>query len=145
MNVLLLCTHLNPGGLSRYIVNLSSGLKKEGCNVFVANSGGSWQEKLEKSNVSFVRIPINTKFILSLKVFRSFFKLIPVVKSQKIDILHANTRVTQVLAFFLSALCRIPYISTFHGFYRVHLVRKLFKFEGRQTISVSNAVKNHKK
>ena len=47
MNILILTTHLNPGGISRYVLNLSKGLIKEGHSVWVASSGGSWVGILE--------------------------------------------------------------------------------------------------
>ena len=143
MNILLLCTHLNPGGLSRYVINLSKGLVSQGDNVYVVASGGEWQEELESTGVVYLEASINTKSIVSVKILRSFFKILPLIKKYNIEVLHANTRVTQVLASMLSSSCKIPYISTFHGFYKAHFMRRLFVFEGKYSIAVSGAVKEH--
>ena len=142
MNILILTTHLNPGGISRYVINLAKGLS---CShrVWVACWGGSWRNKLSLYRVSFKYIPIHTKSMISIKVFFSLIILFPFIIKHKIDIIHANTRVTQFLAFLLYKMLGINYISSFHGFYRRHIFRRLFKFEGIRAIAVSQAVRGH--
>ena len=97
MNILIITTHLNIGGISRYVINLAKGLARGSDTVFVASSGGQWQKELSIDNITHLKIPINTKSILSFKVLKSFFILSEFLKEQKIDIIHANTRVTQSL------------------------------------------------
>ncbi|MBN2120961.1 MAG: glycosyltransferase family 4 protein [Candidatus Omnitrophica bacterium] len=144
MNILLLTTHLNIGGIPRYVINLAKSFASQGGHVFLASSKGFWQGELEEAeNIKLVFIPINTKSILSLKVIKSFFVLSRFLKDNKVDIIHANTRVTQFLACLLYRVNRIPYVSTFHGCYRTHLFRRLFKCQGLVSIAVSNFVKEH--
>lgn len=143
MRVLLLCTHLNPGGVSRYILTLSKGLKKKNHSVYTACSQGEWVNKLNEASVSYKYIPIRTKFIFSFKVFLSFFILLKFVKENKIDIIHANTRVTQFLGFLLYKFTGIPYVATFHGFHRKKWARKFMRCAGTRTIAVSASVKKH--
>ena len=144
MDILLLTTHLNVGGIPRYVISLAKFLASGQNNVFVASSGGKWQCELQGiKNISSINIPINTKSIFSFKAMKSFFMLRRFLKTQHIDIVHAHTRVSQFLAFLLYKKERIPYVSTFHGCYRPHFLRKAFKFEGRLCIAVSNYVKNH--
>ncbi len=142
MNILILTTHLNPGGISRYVVSLSCALSKNN-NVWVASDKGEWQKELVNSKVGYKHIPIATKSIMDIKVFCSFFILVPFVLKNKIDIIHCNTRVTQFIGFLLYIFLRKKYVSSFHGFYRPHLARKIFKFEGIKSIAVSGAVKEH--
>jgi glycosyltransferase involved in cell wall biosynthesis len=143
MKVLILTTHLNPGGISRYVINLAKGLKERGVCVWVACSKGRWVDKLSERGIGYKFIPINTKSILSPKVFICFFLLIPFIQKEKIQIVHANTRVTQFLAYLLYKFLNISYVSSFHGFYRPTIFRKMFKFCGARTIAVSKAVKMH--
>jgi glycosyltransferase involved in cell wall biosynthesis len=142
MNILLLTTHLNPGGVSRYVINLAKGLEKNH-KVWVASWGGEWQKYLSKNGAGFKFIPINTKSILSIKVIFSLFVLLPFVVKEKIDLIHANTRVTQFLAYLLYRATGIKYLSSFHGFYKPRIWRRLLKFEGLRTIAVSRAVRDH--
>lgn len=143
MNILILTTHLNIGGIPRYVVNLSKFLKENGNNVFVGISGGEWVNLLEESGVEIITLPINTKSIISFKIIKSFLILSRFLRYQNIDIVHANTRVTQFLAYLLFKLRGIPYISTFHGCYKPHFFRKLFKFKGLKSIAVSQYVKSY--
>jgi glycosyltransferase involved in cell wall biosynthesis len=143
MNILILTTHFNRGGISRYAISLAKGLSEQRHNVWVASCGGDWIKKLEAINIPHIAIPIKTKKILSPKVFLSLIRLWQFLQTQNIDVVHANTRVVQFLAFLIYKQFRIPYVSTFHGFYRPAITRKLFQFQGLQTIAVSKAVKNH--
>ncbi|MFA6281151.1 MAG: glycosyltransferase family 4 protein [Candidatus Omnitrophota bacterium] len=144
MRILLLTTRLNPGGVSRYMLTLAQGLKERGHSVWIACSKNSlWLELLKKENIPYKIIPIDTKSICSPKIIFSCFALLSFLRKEKIEILHANTRVTQFLSYLIYKFTGIPYISAFHGFYRKSLERRLLKFEGVQTIAVSNAVKEH--
>jgi glycosyltransferase involved in cell wall biosynthesis len=143
MRILLLATHLNPGGISRYVINLARALSLRSHKVFVATSQGSWLNELANAGIAYEIIPINTKAILSFKVFLSFMKLKAFVRKEKIEVIHANTRVTQFLGYLLCKYTKIPYVATFHGFYRPSLQRRIFKLSGIHAIAVSHAVKKH--
>ena len=143
MNILILTTHLNPGGLSRYVLNLSTSLTRQKHNVWVACSGGEWIKRLSIEGVNYKFIPIRTKSICSIKILFSFLTLRKFIRQKKIDVVHSNTRVTQALSFLIYKRFSIPYISAFHGFYRSSIFRKQFKFSGVMSIAVSRAVKEH--
>ncbi|MDD5583949.1 MAG: glycosyltransferase, partial [Candidatus Omnitrophica bacterium] len=143
MNVLILATHLNPGGVSRYVINLAQGLTRRGNTVWVASGGGTWVSLLSRYGVQHKNIPIFTKAIVSFQVFFSFLALTSFLKKHNIQIIHANTRVTQCLAYLLWKSLHIPYVSALHGFYRPSGVRTFAKFEGIAAIAVSVAVKKH--
>lgn len=143
MNILLIATHFNPGGISRYCLNLAKGLKQRGHNVWVASCGGEWVKDLEDSGIKHKYIPIRTKSILSPKIFIAMLKLRPFIREESIQIIHANTRVTQMLAYLLYKYEKIPYISSFHGFYNPKISRKMAKLCGLKSIAVSKAVKQH--
>ncbi|MEI8350248.1 MAG: glycosyltransferase family 4 protein [Candidatus Omnitrophota bacterium] len=143
MNILILCTHFNPAGISRYTLNLAKGLKERGHRVWVGSSGGEWLPKLTQSNITHIYLPIKTKSICSLKIPLSLNALLSFVAREQIQIIHANTRVTQYLAYLTYKLRKIPYISTFHGFHQPTVWRRHFKLAGLRTIAVSEAVKKH--
>ncbi len=143
MNILILTTHLNPGGISRYVLNLSCALKRQKHSVWVACSGGEWVGKLNSSDVGYKQIPIKTKSICSIKILLSFKALAKFITQEKIDLVHCNTRVTQFLGFLISKRFKIPYISAYHGFYRPSIFRRRLKFSGTIAIAVSEAVAEH--
>ncbi len=137
MNILILSTHLNPGGISRYILNLAKGLTQRAHRVWCASSCGTWLNKLD---THYRYIPMRTKSILSPKIFFSLLLIIPFIKKNKIEVVHANTRVSQCLAHLIYRFLGIPYVSTFHGFYQPSFFRRALKLAGIKTIAVSQAV-----
>ena len=140
MKVLHLTTHLNVGGITSYLYQLSQGLQKIGVQVSIASSGGMCSSKFEEQKIPIYRIPLNTKSELSPKLALSFLSLKRLYQKEHWDLLHAHTRVSQCLAQALSFYCNIPYVTTFHGFYHHHLGRKLFPCLGQKTIANSHAV-----
>lgn len=143
MKILILCTHLNPGGISRYVINLAAGLKDLGHDVWVGSCGGDWTEELESRKLGVVRLPIDTKSIASPKVVFSFLRLSRFIRKARIEVIHCNTRVTQMLGFLAFVFLRVPYVSAFHGFYRPSLLRKKIKLCGLRAIAVSASVGEH--
>ncbi|MFH1577697.1 MAG: glycosyltransferase family 4 protein [Candidatus Omnitrophota bacterium] len=143
MNILILTNHLNIGGITRYVLNLSYGLKSQGHRVFVGSSLGWGEGFLRENGISFLRLPLKTKSIFSPRLIISYFILKRFIKKHNITIIHAQTRITQFLGLLLSRSLKIAYISTFHGFYRPHLIRKMIPCLGNLTIAISRAVGQH--
>ena len=143
MNILFITTHLEPGGVAYYTVSLAEALKKRGHRVFVASNGGALTEILSNCNIKHIKLNIRTKSELSPKILFSLIRLLGIVKEKNIQIIHAQTRVTQVLSFLLSKLSGIPYLSTCHGFFRPRFFRKAFPLWGKKVIAISEAVKSH--
>lgn len=144
MNILYLANHLNTGGITSYLLTLASSLKQKGHNLYIASSPGDKLDSFIQSGANLIRLPLRTKSEISLKVGVSFFILLSRLKREKIDIIHANTRVTQVLACLLSRFSKVPYISTCHGFFKARrLSRRLFPCWGSKVIAISEQVKEH--
>lgn len=143
MNILLLTTHLNPGGITSYIISLAKALKKMGHNVYVGSSGGKMRDHLSSYGIRHIDIPIRTKCEVSPKVFFSFLRLQKQLAGLDIDIIHAHTRVTQVLGFILKKSSRCMYISTCHGFFKRRFSRMIFPAWGDHVIAISEAVAEH--
>ena len=143
MNILYLTNHLDIGGVTSYVLSLAEGMKKRGHTVFLASSGGEMLPFVLEAGVFFIQIPIKTKQEISPAVFLSLLKLRKIIKEKDVDIIHANTRVTQVLAASLGRFCAKPYISTCHGFFKKRLSRRLWPCWGTKVIAISEAVREH--
>jgi glycosyltransferase involved in cell wall biosynthesis len=143
MNILLLSNHLNIGGISSYLLSLTSGLLRRGHKIYVASSGGELEKRFIKSGSDLIYIPLKTKCEVNPKIIFSFFKLDHLLKQKNINIIHANTRVTSVLAYILSRKWGVPYISTSHGFFKTRLSRRIFPLWGKKVIAISEQVKEH--
>jgi glycosyltransferase involved in cell wall biosynthesis len=77
---------------------------------------------------------------LSPRLWLTLPKLIRVLKTDAIDILHTHTRVTQVLAAAATFFTKVPYLSTAHMFYKRRLGRRLFPCWGKTVIAVSKVM-----
>jgi len=143
MNILYLTNHLNIGGITSYVLSLATGLKKRGHNIYVASSGGQLLPKFIEEGINYICIPIKTKQEVSPKILASMLKLKAALKSEHIDIIHSNSRTTQVLGYLFSQKTGVPHIFTCHGFFKKRFFRKLFPCWGRKTIAISESVKEH--
>lgn len=143
MNILHLTNHLNIGGISQYVLTLAAGLKKRGHKIFLASSGGVLLSNFEEEGIIYLHLNLKTKSELSYKLWLSYFKLKKYIRENHIEIIHAHSRTTQVLAHFLSRATEATYISTCHGFFKKRFSRRLFPCWGQKVIAISRAVKEH--
>jgi len=144
MTILLLANHLNTGGITAYLLGLCRCLHgRDGIRMVIASRGGDREKDFALLGVKCLRVPLTTKCEVSPKVFWSYLKLGSMVRALKVDVIHANTRVTQVLAALLSARTKVPYMSTCHGYFKVRASRRLFPCWGRKVIAISAPVHRH--
>ena len=136
-HVLHLTTHLNLGGISSYLVVLGAALARRGHRVSVASSGGQKTADLEAAGIRCFEFPIRTKSELHPKLLLAVPALVSLVKNEKVDLLHAHTRVTQVLAHRVARRAGVPYVTTAHGFYKARWGRRLFPCWGERAVAVS--------
>jgi glycosyltransferase involved in cell wall biosynthesis len=143
MNILLLTNHLNVGGITSYVYSLACGLKTKGHSVYIGSSAGETLPKFMEQGIGFIPLPLKTKAEISPSVAVSLVKLLPQIKEKKINILHANTRVTQVLACLSGKFSGVPFVSTCHGFFKTRFSRRIFPCWGQEVIAISQQVKEH--
>lgn len=143
MNVLFLTTHVNTGGITSYLLTLGEGLVKAGHKVLVASSGGDCVSRFEASGIRHVGINIRTKSEAHPKLLLALPSLDRLVQDEHIQIIHAQTRVTQVLGHWLALSRRVPMVSTCHGFFKPRLFRRIFPCWGKAVIAISKPVARH--
>lgn len=141
MNVLHLTSHLDVGGITTYVTSLAQALAARGHRVVVASGGGAWEARLSEAGIGHRRVPLKTSAEFSPQVWWAARRLSPAVGG--VDVIHAHTRVAQVVAHRLSAHHRIPYVTTWHGFYRRRLSRRWWPCTGERTIAISEPVAAH--
>ena len=137
MRILFLTTHLELGGISVYTVSLAKALLRRGHQPMICSSGGVLVQELEDAGIPHSEIDIRIKSELHPKVFQTVAKLVTQVKRDRPDVIHAQTRVTQVVACLVGRLTGIPVVSTAHGFYWRRWTRRVFPFWGAKVIAIS--------
>lgn len=143
MNILFLANHINPGGISSYLYTLGVGLRRNGHNVYLASSGGEWVRRFQSAGIEHLKVPLNTKKEISPKIIFSFFKINKNIKRLNIELVHSNSRTTQVLGCLLNRYSGVRHIFTCHGFFKPKLSRKFFPCWGNAVIAISQQVKEH--
>jgi len=140
IRILHLTTHVNIGGITTYIYLLGRGLDRSRYELSVFSSGGEMENKLEEVGIKTYASPFRTKSELSPKLYFAIPELIKIIKREQIDLLHAHTRVTQVMAWWIQKITGVPYISTCHGFYKRRIGRRLLPAWGDRVVAISPPV-----
>lgn len=143
MKILHLMSHLNVGGIPRYVLALSRWQVARGHVVIVASGGGSTKDQLEAIGARHWPLPLHTSAEFSLPVLAAARQLADRLASEPVDILHAHTRVGQVVADRVGRRLAIPYVTTWHGIYKRRLGRRLWPCTGRFAIAISELVRRH--
>jgi glycosyltransferase involved in cell wall biosynthesis len=143
MKILFLTTHLDIGGITSYLLTLSKGCHRQGHLCYMATGGGNMARVIESHGVTLWTLNIRTKSELSPKLYAALFRLSREIRQNQIEVIHAQTRVTQVMAAWLSLLTGVPFVSTCHGFFKTRWSRRMFPCWGRRVIAISPAVQQH--
>ncbi len=145
MKILHLTRHLEIGGIPRYVLDLTIQHQARGHQITVAAMGGAKVPALEASGARHVEIPLSSKFEFGPKLWLSWKALLPVLRKNHFDIVHAHTRIAQLLAHLIERHHGIPAVTTCHGFFRPNLGRHLWPCWGRKVIAISAVVAQHLK
>ena len=143
MNILYVVNHLNVGGITSYCMTLATGMKKKGHSIFIASSGGQLLGKFTDEGFQYIPIPIDTKKEVGPKILACAFKLLSAVRKNNIDIVHTHSRTTQVVGCLVSRKTGVLHVTTWHGFFKKRLFRRLFPCWADKVIAISEPVKEH--
>ncbi|MBI2104343.1 MAG: glycosyltransferase family 4 protein [Candidatus Omnitrophica bacterium] len=143
MRILHLTSHLNVGGVARYTVSAAQALSRRGHQVIIASGGGELEPEAAAAGVPHWRVPLHTSAEFSPQVFAAARQMSRRLRQEPVELLHAHTRVSQVVAARLSRALRIPYVTTWHGIFRPNLGRRLWPCTGDLTVAISEPVRQH--
>ncbi len=148
MRILQLTSHLNVGGVAGHVVTLSEGLRRRGHDVVVAAESGALMRRLLADGIPHWAVPLKTSAEFSLPVLWAWHTLRRKLRVERdvgrpVEMIHAHTRVAQVLAAALRLDSGIPYLTTWHGFFTPRLSRRWWPCMGARTIAISEPVADH--
>ena len=143
MNVLFLTTHLNTGGITSYLFMLSKGMIERGVHVHIASSGGDMSGEFSALGVKLLKLNIQTKSELDPRIYYALLVLNQYVRQHDINMIHAQTRITQVMGFWLATMTGCSFVSTCHGFFKKRLSRQMLPCWGNAVVAISSAVQKH--
>ncbi|PHS35110.1 MAG: glycosyl transferase [Robiginitomaculum sp.] len=145
MNILQVLPELNAGGVERTTIEIAQALNAAGHTPHVASLGGRLEDELKAAGGVLHRLNVGSKNPMSLR--RNTKALIDIIKTDKIDIVHARSRAPAWPAKAAAKATHIPFLTTYHGIYNAKsgLKRRYnaVMAKGDVVIANSNFTKRH--
>ena len=121
ISVVQVLPDLNSGGVERGTLEVNKYLASKGHRSIVISNGGRMKNQIEMDKGEHFKLPIGEKNIF---IFFVIFKLIKFLKKNKIDVIHARSRLPAWVCFLALKLLkknrRPIFITTVHGSYSVN-------------------------
>jgi lipopolysaccharide heptosyltransferase II len=127
---------LDIGGVERGVIDIARAAKQRGEDIVVVSSGGALVSELHKIGVKHYELPVHKK---SLKTLKQISKLVEIIDKERIDVVHARSRVPAWIAYFACRKARVPLVTTCHGYYSNHLLSRVMGW-GKRVIAISRVV-----
>lgn len=140
MNILQILPELNVGGVETGTVDFARYLVEHGHTSVVVSRGGALVEELEKHGSRHFSLPVHKKNLFLM--WRCGRKLAQIIRDEKIDIVHARSRVPAWIAFFACRRTGAVFITTCHGYYSPHFFSRAMGW-GKRVIAISEVIGRH--
>ena len=131
------------GGVERGTVEVGAELVRRGHRAIVISGGGRMVAELDRHKVEHVSWSIGRKSLLTL---RYISKLRKFLRDERVDILHARSRLPAWIAYLawrgMDPRTRPRFVTTVHGFYSVGRYSAVMA-KGERVIAVSKAVQRY--
>lgn len=139
MKILHILPELDEGGVERHVFSLANELSGRGHEVVVVASGGRLASKLAPA-IRYLELPVHRKNFFTGIACAS--RLATLARRERIELMHAHSRVPAWIALFARGLCGVPFVVTAHARYSLNLgLRPFARADG--AICVSRAVRDH--
>ena len=143
ISVLQVLPDLNSGGVERGTLEVNKYLALKGHHSYVISNGGSMAEQVLKDKGIHFKLPIGKKNIFTIF---TIFKLLKFIKKNKIDVIHARSRLPAWVCYFALKILkknrRPVFITTVHGPYSVNFYSSIMT-KGEKVIVVSEMIREY--
>jgi glycosyltransferase involved in cell wall biosynthesis len=110
--VLQLLPALVSGGVERGTVDMARALVEAGWRSIVVSNGGPMVHELERVGATHVALPVHSKNPLHWRA--TFDALVDLIHRERIDLVHARSRVPAWLGWRAARRNRTAFVTTFH-------------------------------
>ena len=145
INVLQVIPKLGYGGAETGCYDIAHYLAEQGCQSYIATSGGELLKYVKKNKVKVFKLPVNSKNPLII-IFNAIFLSILII-FKGINIVHARSRAPAWSCYLACKLTNRILVTTFHGTYNFKSKFKKFynsiMLRSKLTIAGSNFIFNH--
>lgn len=111
MNIVEILPELDIGGVERHVIDLSNELAARGHNVTVISAGGKMQSQLSQA-VRHIDMPVHKKNPFT--IWACSRKIAAFARREKVQLIHAHSRVPAWIARWAARVAGVPYIVTAH-------------------------------
>jgi len=140
MNILQVLPELNVGGVETGTLDMAKYLIKMGHKAVVVSNGGSLVKEIQALGAVHYELPVHKKSLLT--IFKCAPKLTEIIKKEKIDIVHARSRMPAWVAYFAARQAGCLFVTTCHGYYKKHPFSYVMGW-GKRVICPSNVIARH--
>jgi len=140
-NILITTMRLDIGGAETHIVELAKGLSREGCNVFVASTGGVYEKELTESSIKVYHVPLDNK--KPHNVVKAYYQLKNIIAEDKINLVHAHARIPGFICGLLHKKMGFPFVTTAHGAWKTGYGLRYITNWGQKTLAVSEDIRKY--
>lgn len=113
LTVLQVIPELNGGGAETTTLEIATALRGAGARALVASQGGRLEPALRAIGAEIFELPVASKN--PFKIWSNSKRLAAIIKSEKVDVIHARSRAPAWSSFFAARQTHIPYLATYHG------------------------------
>ena len=113
--IMQIIPELAAGGAERTTIDIAGALAAHGARALVASGGGRLVSELQANGGVWTPFPARTKnpALMAANVLR----LAALLRSERVDLLHARSRAPAWVALGAARLLRVPFVTTYHGAY----------------------------
>ena len=139
MRVMQILPRMRVGGVERGVYDLAKFFKEKDITTVIVSGGGQLASELEAEGIKHYTLPVYKKSLLGLLLIP---KLRKIIEDEKIDIIHARSRVPGWIGFFASRSSLAHFITTAHGIYKSRFFSEVMGW-GKFVIAPSRVVARH--
>jgi glycosyltransferase involved in cell wall biosynthesis len=144
-SVMQVVPELVTGGVEQGTIDVASAIVEGGGRSIVVSAGGPMVQSLKRSGVEHYELPVNSKNPLTM--LKNVKRLINIVESQNVDIIHARSRAPAWSAWKAARKTNKHFITTFHGTYgHSNWFKRQYNgvmTKGDRIIAISNFIAGH--
>jgi len=140
MNILQILPQLNVGGVETGTVDLAKYLIRHGHRCVVVSAGGNLVDELRGAGISHYELPVESKAFWVM--FKAAAELGRIIAREKIDVVHARSRVPAWVGFMACRKTGTAFVTTAHGHYSRHIFSYMMGW-GKYTIVPSSVIGKH--
>jgi glycosyltransferase involved in cell wall biosynthesis len=145
VNILQVIPQLEAGGAERTTLEIAQAVVEAGGRALVASQGGRMEAELAALGGELVRLPVATKNPFT--AWKNARDLAMLIRSEKIDLVHARSRAPAWSAKIAADRAGIPFVTTYHGTYNARSGLKRWynsiMARGVQVIANSEFIRDH--